>query len=228
MIAIKHRYTGVPIFEAEAAESLVLCIQAAIKGGISLSYADLRYADLRHADLHFTSLDHADLRYATLRYADLHYADLSHADLRRADLSHAKLFKVRGLVQKMGVTTGNYYYKRFDSGLINNGYQFSVGRNNLRKGEIFASDPRVLCSHPGFHFASQAWCAHVYPYRPLEALIRIPIGATINEPWATDGEASADTIDIIQVWDTATRKDVTKKFKKEEKNDEGNNFEGRP
>ncbi len=48
-----------------------------------------------------------------------------------------------------------------------------------------------------------------FPERPLEALIRIPENAQINEPWATDGKASADKIEILQVYDVATGKDVT-------------------
>ena len=36
----------------------------------------------------------------------------------------------------------------------------------------------------------------------------------INEPWATDGSASANAIIIIQVWDTKTGEDVTDQFKK--------------
>ena len=38
-------------------------------------------------------------------------------------------------------------------------------------------------------------------------------GAQINEPWATDGKASADKIEILQVFDVKTGEDVTKKYK---------------
>jgi hypothetical protein len=117
------------------------------------------------------------------------------------------------MVKIMGVEAGNYYWKRFDKGLNNNGYQFKVGMNSLREGEVFASDDRVACSSPGFHFASRSWCAVNYPQRPLEAHIRIPEDAQINEPWATDGKASADKIEILQVFDVATGEDVTEKYR---------------
>jgi len=163
---------------------------------------------LGDADLSGADLSGADLSDADLSHADLSGADLSRADLRGADLSGAK-----GLVKVMGVVPGNYYWKRFDAGLNNEGYQFKVGLNELRPGEVFADDERVLCSYPGFHFASRSWCAVNYPERPLEALIRIPEDAKINEPWATDGKASADKIEILQVFDVATGEDVTDQYR---------------
>ena len=156
----------------------------------------------------------ADLRFANLSSADLRFADLSSADLRSANLSSADLRNTKNMVKIMGVEPGNTYWKRFEDGLCNNGYQFQVGINKLNKGEVFADDERVTCSSPGFHFASRSWCAVNYPERPLEAQIRIPLKAKINEPWATDGKASADMIEILQVFDTKTGKDVTKLFKK--------------
>jgi hypothetical protein len=117
------------------------------------------------------------------------------------------------MVKTMGVEVGNFYWKRFEVGLNNNGYQFMVGLNKLRKGEVFADDERETCAYPAFHFASKSWCAVNYPNRPLEALIQIPKKAKINEPWTTDGKASADMINIIKVYDTKTGKDVTRKFK---------------
>jgi len=131
----------------------------------------------------------------------------------RANLSGANLSGARGLIKTMGVEAGNTYWKRFRNGLKNNGYQFHVGINSLRDGEVFASDDRELCSHPGFHFASRSWCSVNYPDRPLEARIRIPEDAQINEPWATDGKASADKIEILQVFDVATGKDVTEDYR---------------
>ena len=183
-----------------------------------LSDADLRRTELSHANLSCTNLSHADLGDADLSGADLRYANLSHADmhnanLRDADLYRANLSDTKGLVKLMGVEPGNYYWKRFDAGLNNEGYQFKVGLNELRPGEVFADDERVLCSYPGFHFASRSWCAVNYPERPLEALIRIPEDAKINEPWATDGKASADKIEIIKVYDTVTGEDVTELYR---------------
>jgi hypothetical protein len=117
------------------------------------------------------------------------------------------------MVKTMGVEPGNYYWKRFEKGLNNQGYQYRVGVNKLCDGEIFASDDRVMCSYPGFHFGSRSWCASNYANRPLEARIRIPKGARINEPWTTDGKSSADQIEILEVYDTKTGKDVTDEYR---------------
>ena len=156
----------------------------------------------------------ANLRGANLMGADLRDANLTGANLRGAYLTGAYLTNTKGLVKLMGVEPGNCYWKRFDDGLNNNGYQFSVGLNTLRDGEVFASDDRETCSYPGFHFASRSWCAVNCSDRPLEARIRIPEDAQINEPWATDGKASASAIEIIQVFDVATGKDVTDQFRR--------------
>lgn len=172
-----------------------------------LSVTNLQNADLSHADLCYTYLD------ANLMHADLRYAKLRLADIRGANLYGANLHGATGLVKKMGVENGNIYWKRFENGLTNKGYKFKVGLNKLRKNEIFADDPRVLRSYPGFHFASRSWCAENYPKRLLEAKIRIPKKAKINEPWAADGTASADMIEILQVFVVATREDVTEKYR---------------
>ena len=161
-----------------------------------------------------SNLREADLYRANLRGANLRGADLRGADLRGADLEGADLRDTKGMVKVMGVEPGNVYWKRFDHDLNNNGFQFKVGINTLRKGEMFAVDDRVLCSYPGFHFASRSWCDINYPNRPLEARIRIPEDAQINEPWATDGKASANKIEILQVFDTKTGEDVTDKFRR--------------
>jgi len=178
----------------------------------NLRNADLRNADLRSADLRNADLYNADLRNADLYNADLRNADLRNADLRNANLRNANLENANNMIKIMGVEPGNIYWKRFNEGLINNNFQFHVGVNTLNKGGIFASDERILCSYPGFHFASRSWCAVNYSNRPLEAKIRIPVDAKINEPWATDGKASADKIEILQVFDVETGEDVTEKY----------------
>jgi hypothetical protein len=176
--------------------------------------ADLTEADLTEACLRGADLTAADLRGAALRGADLTEACLMGADLMGADLMGADLSDAKGLVKKMGVAQGNVYWKRFDTGLCNNGYHFHLGLNTLDKYEVFADDERVLCSFPGFHFASRSWCAVNYPHRPYEAKIRIPEDAQINEPWSTDGKASASAIEILQIFDTQTGEDITDKFRK--------------
>ena len=181
--------------------------------GTNLFRANLSGADLVEANLLGADLSRANLVEANLLGADLSRANLSGTNLLGADLSRANLLEAKGLVKIVGVEVGNYYWKRFEEGLYNNGYQFRVGLNKLRIGERFANDEKRLCSYPGFHFASRSWCAIHYSNRPLEAKIRIPEGAKINEPWATDGKASADMIEILQVFDTKTGEDVTNLFK---------------
>jgi hypothetical protein len=128
------------------------------------------------------------------------FSDLQGADLHGANLQGADLREAKNLVKIMGVEIGNTYWKRFSIGLNNQGYQYKVGVNKLRDLEVFA-------------FASKSWRACNYPDRPLEAKIRIPEGAQINEPWATDGKASADMIEILQVFDVETGKDITDKYR---------------
>ena len=188
---IKHRYNKTILFEMEA-EFFRQAVEEAVKTGADLSGVNLSGANLSGANLY---------------RANLYRADLSGADLSGANLSDTK-----NLVKIMGVEPGNFYWKRFEEGLCNNNYQFYIGLNTLRKGEVFASDYRVVCSHPGFHFASRSWCAVNYPNRPLEAKIRVPDDAQINEPWATDGKSSADRIEILEVFDTKTGENVTHKF----------------
>ena len=188
---IKHRYNKTILFEMEA-EFFRQAVEEAVKTGADLSGVNLSGANLSGANLY---------------RANLYRADLSGADLSGANLSDTK-----NLVKIMGVEPGNFYWKRFEEGLCNNNYQFYVGLNTLRDNEVFASDDRVTCSYPGFHFASRSWCAVNYPNRPLEAKIRIPDDAQINEPWATDGKSSADRIEILEVFDTKTGENVTHKF----------------
>jgi hypothetical protein len=183
-------------------------LRGATLSNANLSSADLRGATLSSADLRGATLSNANLSSADLSSADLRWATLSNANLRGANLSEAN-----GLIKIMGVEPGNFYWKRFCDGLYNNGFQFRIGINHLRTGEKFFDDERVICGYPGFHFASRSWCALNYPERPLEAKIRIPLDAQINEPWATDGKASADMIEILQVFDTKTGKDVTDQYR---------------
>ena len=181
--------------------------------GANLNGANLTGADLTGVYLTGANLTGADLTGAYLNGADLNGANLTGANLNGAYLNGADLTGAKNMVKIMGVVSGNKYWKRFDANLNNNNYQFKVGLNKLRDGEIFADDDRVMCSYPGFHFASRSWCAANYNNRPLEALIRIPEDAKINEPWATDGKASADMIEILQVFDTITGEDVTDKYR---------------
>jgi hypothetical protein len=212
---IRNRWNDSVIFEIEA-DSFVKAVEQkrANLCGADLSGADLHSADLHSADLSFTDLRRANLCGADLSFTDLRRANLCGANLSDANLSDANLTDTKNLVKIMGVEPGNIYWKRFYEGLANNGYQFYVGLNTLREGEVFAADDRITCSYPGFHVASRSWCAANYSNRPLEARIRIPEDARVNEPWATDGKASASAIEILQVFDVAMGKDVTYQYRR--------------
>ena len=192
-LSIVNRWTGKVIVEGEY-DDIKSLLEA--NRGSNLSYSDLSGSNLRGSNLSGSNLRGSNLRGSNLRGSNLSGTE--------------------NMVKVVGVEPGNFYWKRMCGGLNNNGYQFFVGLNALRDGEVFADDERVLCSAPGFHFASRSWCAVNYPGRPLEAKIRIPEDAKINEPWATDGKASADKIEILQVFDVATGKDVTDDFRRPE------------
>jgi hypothetical protein len=183
-----------------------------------LTEADLSGADLSNCYSHEINLHKANLYKTNLSGAELIMANLSKANLTEAKLHNTRLNDANltdtiGLTKPMNVKPGDTYWKRFGPELINFEYQFKVGLNELRPGEVFASDERVMCSFPGFHFASREWCTENYPERPYEAKIRIPLDAKINESWGTDGKASADKIEILQVFEVSTGKDVTDLFK---------------
>jgi len=181
--------------------------------GANLCGANLCGANLFGANLRDANLRNADLRDADLRYANLSDADLRYADLSDANLSDANLCNVKNLVKIMGVEAGNFYWKAIGDNLVNVDYQFKLGLNILHDGEIFANDDRVTCSYPGFHFASKSWCKTYYSERQYLCKIRIPEDAQINEPWATDGKASASKIEIVRILLMETEEDVTEQFK---------------
>jgi hypothetical protein len=109
-----RRWKPTPFAFVEA-DGLPRAVEEAARGGVDLTYADLRGlvapgvflpdADLRgvdlsasglaggylrRADLRSSALADADLSGASLREADLRNADLRNADLRRADLRDAR------------------------------------------------------------------------------------------------------------------------------------------
>jgi hypothetical protein len=96
MIQIKHRYSGVVLFECESGMSMRAALERATTAkanlrGANLSYADLSYANLLDANLRGANLSYADLRGANLSDANLSYADLRGANLSGANLSYADL-----------------------------------------------------------------------------------------------------------------------------------------
>ena len=87
---IKNISSDTVLFEGKFA-SFKLCVEAAVKSGLSLTGADLRSVYLRSADLRSANLTGADLRSANLPGADLMNADLMNADLRSVGLRGTKL-----------------------------------------------------------------------------------------------------------------------------------------
>ena len=86
-IEIKHRLTADVLFAHEAdGNTLKITLEAAVKAG-----ADLAYANLARADLAYANLARADLADANLARADLARADLARANLADADLARANL-----------------------------------------------------------------------------------------------------------------------------------------
>jgi len=71
-IEIKHRYTGDVIYSHECENNTILkTVEKAVKGNVSLAFADLHSADLRFANLRSANLYSADLRFANLYSANL-------------------------------------------------------------------------------------------------------------------------------------------------------------
>lgn len=89
-IEIKHRYTGEVLFKHECDNNTIkITLEAAVKAGAYLGYADLRGAYLVDADLIGGNLGYADLRCADLGGVDLSAVCLRGADLGGADLRYA-------------------------------------------------------------------------------------------------------------------------------------------
>ena len=94
-IEIKYNFSGEVIFEYEKENNTIKdTVLEAIKRGINLRGADLRYTDLHGANLCGAKLYGADLYNANLHGADLRGANLYNANLHGADLSNAYLFNV--------------------------------------------------------------------------------------------------------------------------------------
>ena len=194
-------------------------LKGAILYGTNLKDADLSDADLSHSCSIGVDLTNADLTNANLKGANLTdsylsntyltNANLTNTILIRADLTNSNLTNAKGLTKIMGVEVGNIYYKKFDKGLSIQDLQFKIGINKLFG---FHNDERKRYGNGHYYFGSKTYCEINNKNYPLLAKIRIPEGAIINEPWATDGEASADMIEILQVWDKQGN-DVTDLFK---------------
>jgi len=124
--AIKHRFSGSVLFEAEINATddtplsikLGLSVKWAISAKADLSYADLRSADLSSADLSYANLSYANLRSADLSYADLSYANLSYANLRYADLRSADLRSADLSYADLSYANLRYANLRYATGVV--------------------------------------------------------------------------------------------------------------
>jgi len=194
---IKHRFTGAILFSVEA-KMLRLAVEAAIKSGTHLSYANLSHANLSGADLSGANLSGANLLYANLSGADLSganllYADLSGANLLYADLSGANLSGTMGVTKY--ITTPLYLlldqpgliraYKLVNEnsvGPYNGGITYEMGKSY----EVGAAntDESVDCAN-GINLATLDWCLRRYKtgFKVLVAeftakdIAAIPIGS---------------------------------------------------
>ena len=90
-IQIRHRWTGVVLYEGLSGMTMRQVLEASTLSGADLSGANLSGANLSGANLSGANLSDADLRGADLSGADLRGADLSGANLSDADLSGADL-----------------------------------------------------------------------------------------------------------------------------------------
>ena len=92
MIQIKNWRTGAVIFEGEY-QSIKDAVEAAVKQGVSLAWANLAYEDFTDAILIGAILTRANLIGANLIGADLTDAILIGANLTWADLTRAILIR---------------------------------------------------------------------------------------------------------------------------------------
>jgi len=196
------------------------CLHGVNLSGANLHYANLTGANLTGADLTDADLIDANLTGVNLSDANLHYADLSGtnltganligAHLTYADLSGANLSDATMPTHHFQAKPGKIYWKGIGGNLRNRGYQYKLGLN-IVDGE-FADDPRELCSYPGFHIASKKWVSQNWSHNPYLCKVRIPKDAKINNPWANDGKASVDRLEILAVYNMKTGEDVTARF----------------
>ncbi len=183
----------------------------AVFKGVNLTRANFCRAILREADFEGCNMKEVMFNLADLRKAQLRRTDLSWAIFRGANLKGADVENAKGLIKVMGVEHLNYYWKRLDKRLMYNGYCFKPGINELSNGE-FERDERITWPLSTFVFGSRSWNALNLSSFSVEALIRIPEDALINEPWATEGQASANKIIVEKLFDAETGNDITANY----------------
>ena len=122
---IKHRHTGVVLFEGDAGMTTRQMLEKATAAksnlrGANLYGANLYGANLYGADLRGADLGGANLRGANLRGANLYGADLRGADLRGADLRGKKLIGERPFLAIGPIGSRNDYLQVFitDGGVM--------------------------------------------------------------------------------------------------------------
>ena len=90
LIEIKSWVNGAVLYTIEA-DSIKLAVEALVRQGKSLNYAELNDAELNYAELNGAELNGAKLNGAELNYAKLNGAKLNYAKLNGAKLNDAKL-----------------------------------------------------------------------------------------------------------------------------------------
>ena len=170
-ITIKHRFTGVVLFEyqptaEQQASGLAMrtALGAATKRGAYLRGVDLRGADLRGAYLGGAYLGGADLG-----GADLRGADLRRADLRGANLDGKKLVGERPILMIGPIGSRSDYFTAYmtDAGVY------------LRTGCFFGSVDKFCAALKDEHGDSE----HAHEYAAALELI-----ACHARLWAPDAK----------------------------------------
>lgn len=136
-IEIKH-ITGDVIFShEEGGNTQKKTIELAIKKGIDLSGADLRYSNLLFADLRYSNLMNSDLSFADLRYSNLNRAYLMNANLKHSNLLGANLKYTNFSFADLSYANLMYTNKSYidlTSSILNHAILYD---NNLTNPKIF-------------------------------------------------------------------------------------------
>ena len=130
-IQIKHRWTGVVLFECEAPEGIEIrqhirhALEKANKARADLSGSNLRGSDLSGSNLSGSNLSYSNLRGSNLSGSNLRDSDLSGSNLRGSDLSDGlKLIGNRPVFQIGPIGSRQDFFTAY---ITNNGLRFDAG-----------------------------------------------------------------------------------------------------
>jgi len=152
---IKHRYSGVALFSG-GADSLRLCIEAAVKSRANLYGANLSRADLSGANLFGANLFRADLRGADLSGADLSGANLFGAYLCGAiGYNPNRTDPLLMLKDQVGRIRAYKLVKADGLAPFNGGITYEKGKSYEVKDA--STDENEQCAK-GINLATLPWC----------------------------------------------------------------------